>query len=137
MRLMVHTKARLEKRLNTRDWTYILNTSPSPLPPNSSSGELTASKLAGRFLRLSGLPGYVTKVLKDLVWVLTIRATHTPCLLELLHLLQSYTHCIAHKLRAGPENRQALFVALDTIPGERGREKKDTPTATGIWNQAF
>lgn len=55
---------------------------------------------------------------------MAIRATHMPGLLELLYLLQSYAHCMAHKLRAGPQNRKALFVALGTVPRQTDRQRE-------------
>ena len=71
-----------------------------------------------------GLPSYVTEVLKDLLWVLAIRATHMPCFLQLLDLLQSHIHCVAHELIAGPQNRQALFMTLGTVPRQEKRDRK-------------
>lgn len=72
----------------------------------------------------SDLPSYIAEILKDFLRVLAIRATHVPSFPELLCLLQSYTHRVAHKLRAGPQNRKALFVALGTVPRQRDRRRE-------------
>lgn len=106
---------------------------PSTPPPTSPVGDSTASGTG--FWGDSDLPCYITEILKDLLRVLAIRATHMSRFLELLYLLQGCAHRVAHKLVAGPQNRKALFVALGTVPRER--ERRDSVTATGIRNSVL
>ena len=51
---------------------------PTPLPISSLRDATAVEKVTkGAW----GLPSYVTEALKDLLWVLAIRATHMPCFL--------------------------------------------------------